>query len=262
MSASSLSNSGQPGRHARRRHPDAGAAGVAGLAQPVHVGLQRRHVGHRREEWIGRHMVPALEPDRQLADLLHAAAKHSAIFFSQPLLGHGASGDHRRGKAGRGPAAAARVTPAVLLQVAVVGMAGAEGLRDLTVVLAALVGVADQQADRCSGRVALVHARQDLDLVGFLALGDVAAGAGTAPVQVDLDVRLGQRQAGRAAVDHAADRRSMRFAEVGDGEQGAEGVSAHGFDYSRAVARCRAAGIATRSAALLPRRRASRGYRP
>ena len=69
------------------------------------------------------------------------------------------------------------IAQAVLLQVGVVGVARAEGLRDLAVVLAALVGVADQQADRRAGGLAFVDAREDLHPVRFLALGDVAAGA-------------------------------------------------------------------------------------
>ncbi len=109
-------------------------------------------------------------------------------------------------------------------------MAGAEGVEDVAVVLAALVGVADQQRDRRAGGQALVHAGQDLHRIGLVALRHVAAGAGAAPVQVGLDVGLGQRHAGRAAVDDAADGRAMAFAEVGDAEQFAEGAAGHGLE--------------------------------
>ena len=77
-----------------------------------------------------------------------------------------------------------------LWQVGVVGVAGAEGVEQVRVVLAALVGVADQQADRRAGGPAFEHAGQDLDLVGLVALRDVARGAGAAPVELGLDVGL------------------------------------------------------------------------
>ena len=51
---------------------------------------------------------------------------------------------------------------------------------------------------------------------------------GPAPVQVALDVGFGQRDAGRAAIHHAADRRPMAFAKGGDAEQMAECVVRHG----------------------------------
>src|SRR5690606_29548853 len=168
---------------------------------------------------------------RDLADLHHAAVKAGAEFLVQPLLGHGTRGHGGRGETGRRTPAAARITDAVFLPVGVVGVAGAEGARDLAVVLAALVGVADQQADRRAGGLALVHAAQDLHRVGLVALGDELAGAGAAAVQVALDVGLTERHAGRAAVDDAADGRAVGFAEVGDPEQGAEGVAAHATDY-------------------------------
>ncbi len=55
-------------------------------------------------------------------------------------------------------------------------------------------------------------------------------------VEVDLDVLDGQRNARRAAVDHAADRRPVAFAEAGETEQMAEGVERHGSSVPRACA--------------------------
>src|SRR3990167_8401728 len=124
-------------------------------------------------------------------------------------------------------AATARVADAELLPVGVVGMTRAEGLQDVAVVLAALVGVADQQGDRRAGGLALVHATEDFHRVGLVALGHELAGAGAAAVQIGLDVGLGQGHAGRATVDHAANGRAVGFTEVGDAKQGAEGVAAH-----------------------------------
>ena len=76
----------------------------------------------------------------------------------------------RRGFAGRGTPAAAIVAVAVFQVIGDVGMAGAEGLRDLSVILGPLVGVLDHQLDRRAGGAALEGARQDADLVGFAAL--------------------------------------------------------------------------------------------
>ncbi len=106
-------------------------------------------------------------------------------------------------------------------------MARAEGLDDVAVVLAALVGVADQQADGRAGGLALEHAGQDLDKVFFLALRDVARSAGLAAVEIGLDVLGRQRHARRAAVDDGTDGRAVRLAEGGDGKQQAQGIARH-----------------------------------
>src|SRR5437870_6068399 len=58
----------------------------------------------------------------------------------------------------------------------------------------------------------------------------MARGAGTASIELGLDVGLAQLHAGRAAVDHAADCGAMRLAEIGDAEEGAEGAAGHGGD--------------------------------
>ena len=208
----------QAHRHARGLHPDTRAARVPGLAQGVHVILILLHVGHGGEEGVAAHMVPALERDGQLAQLRHAGAEFGAVLLRQPLLGHGACRHRGRRQAGGRPAAAARVADAVLVPVGVVSMAGAEALGDVAVVLAALVGVADQQGNGGAGGLALVHAREDFHRIGLVALRDVAAGARAAPVQVGLDVSLGEGHAGRAAVNHAANGRAVGFTKVGDCE--------------------------------------------
>ena len=59
----------------------------------------------------------------------------------------------------------------------------------------------------------LEHSREDLDTVRFAPLRDVARRAGLAAVEIALDVGLGEREVGRTAIDDAADRRSVRFAE-------------------------------------------------
>ena len=68
------------------------------------------------------------------------------------------------------------------------------------------------------------HAGQNLDRIGLLPLARKARLAGAAAVEVVLDVLDGERQQRRAAVDHAADRDPVTFAEGRDPEHVAEGA--------------------------------------
>src|SRR4029077_8300024 len=63
--------------------------------------------------------------------------------------------------------------------------------------------------------------------ISLLALGGEARLSGTAAIEIALDVFTGQRQQRRAAVDHAADRDPMAFAEGRDPEHVAEGIEGH-----------------------------------
>ena len=229
MSASSLSNSGWPRPTGTPRATTSMRAPheSPALAQLVHAGFQRRHdLGVRREERVERDLRLVDERDRDVAQLAHPADEGGAAMRLEPLARHGAGGDHRRGQPGRRAPAAARIAHAVLAPVGVVGVARAEGVEDVPVVLAALVGVADQQRDRGAGGDAFVDAGQDLDRVRLVALRHVARGAGPAPVELDCWMSASHRaQAGRAAVDHAADRRAVRFAEIGHAKEFAEGAS-------------------------------------
>ena len=80
-----------------------------------------------------------------------------------------------------------------------------------------------------AGAVVLEHARQNLDRVGFLALGGEARLAGPALVEIGLDVVRRELDARRAAIDDAADGRPMAFAEGRHAEEMAEGVVRHGL---------------------------------
>jgi len=106
--------------------------------------------------------------------------------------------------------------------------------RDLAIVLGALVDVVDQHGDgRSRGdqhavlRLVGQHAGQDLHLVGLAALGDEARGAGAAAVELGLDVGRPEADAGRAAVDHAAERRAVALAPGGDAEEMTERIVRH-----------------------------------
>ena len=102
-----------------------------------------------------------------------------------------------------------------------------EHLLDLLVVVAALIGVADQQCDWRAGGLALEDPGEDLDLIGLLALRDVLRGARFASIQVCLQIGLAQCQTRWTAIDDAADGRTMAFAEAGDREQRAEDIAGH-----------------------------------
>ena len=99
-----------------------------------------------------------------------------------------------------------------------VSMPWAEGLQDVAVVLAPLVGVFDEQADGGAGGSAFVHARQNFDRIRLVALGDEFGGAGTAAIQIRLDVGFAQRHARWAAINYAANGRAVGFTEIGDCE--------------------------------------------
>ena len=71
----------QAHRHTTCHDTDARAAGVAGLAQRLDVGFQCRHILHRCEKRVARHMLPGLETNGQIADLRHAAPEQRAVLF-------------------------------------------------------------------------------------------------------------------------------------------------------------------------------------
>ena len=166
-------------------------------------------------------MIPALKGDFQFAQLRHARAKLRAVLLQQPFLGHGTSRHGGGRQPGRRAAATARVTNAVFVPVGVVGVARAKALRDVAVILAALVGVANEQGNGGACGLAFVHPRENFHGIGLVALRNVPAGAWAAAVQVDLDIGLGQRHARRAAINHAADGWTMGFTKIGDSEKGA-----------------------------------------
>ena len=72
--------------------------------------------------------------------------------------------------------------------------------------------VLDPQADRAAHRQAVAHAADDLGEVGLDLLALAAAVALLAPAQVLGDVVLGDRQAGRHALDDDEQALAVRFA--------------------------------------------------
>lgn len=214
--------------HVARFYGEARADGVEVFAHAVHVVFEfgdLRVVGG--EEGVAGDVFVALEGDFFLADLGYVGDDVDGKLLAQPFFCHCAGGDAGGSFAGGASAAAPVVADAVFVPVGVVGVAGAELAGDCTVVFAALVGVADEEGDGGAGGCAFKHAGEDFHLVGFAALGNVAAGAGFAAVEVGLDVGFAEGEAGRAAVDDAADARAVAFAEGGNGEELSEGVACH-----------------------------------
>ena len=115
-------------------------------------------------------------------------------------------------------------------------MTGAELVLDVPVVLGARVDILDLERDRRAGghllsaRLVGEDAGEDAHLVRLLALGGEARLAGLALVEIGLDVGDVELDAGRAAIDHAADRRPVAFAPGGDAEEMAETVVRHGLN--------------------------------
>ena len=213
----------QAGGNALRHHLDHRASrgtGLAYLGQVAFPRLRGRRVGAEERVVIHRVPVPTRPVDAMRADLHQRAA--DAHGLAQHLAGHTAGGDAHRRLARRRPAAAAIVADAVFQLVGQVGVAWSELCGDRRVVARALIDVVDLHGDRRAGGQSVEHARQDADLVRFLALRGEARLARAAAIQPRLDVGLGQSDARWAAVDHAADCRPMAFDPGGDAKQMAE----------------------------------------
>ncbi len=102
-----------------------------------------------------------------------------------------------------------------------------EPILDLLVIARALILVLDQESDRRARGPALEYAGQDADRVGLLALTGVLRRSGAAPLHVGLKIRLGEREAGRASVHDAPERRPVALAETRHREDSSERISRH-----------------------------------
>src|SRR3546814_9148459 len=85
------------------------------------------------------------------ADLFDATANLGAELLAQIFLRDRAGSNAHRGLARTRSAATAVIANAVLLHVGVIGVVRSEYLLDLLVVVAALIGIAYHQRDRCAG---------------------------------------------------------------------------------------------------------------
>ena len=92
-------------------------------------------------------------------------------------------------------------------------MSRTENVLNGAVVLRTLVGILNQQANAGPGGHALEYAGEDLHLVRLAALGGIARGSRTTAIEIVLEIGFGKRNAWRHAVNDAAQRQAMRFAE-------------------------------------------------
>ena len=150
------------------------------------------------------------------ADLNERAAH---LQIRHDLARDGACRNPHRRLARRLAAAATIIAQAIFDVVGIVGVAGPIFVFDVGIIFAALIDVVDHERNRrASGNLLAAHlvqkhAGQDFDRVRFLALRGETRLAGTAPVEIGLDVGLAQRNARRTTIDNAADGGSVALAE-------------------------------------------------
>jgi hypothetical protein len=163
--------------------------------------------------------------------LRHIAEDADAL-AGQQLLRHGPGRHAADGLTCTGTSTAAVVAEAELGVEGVVRMAGAVLVLDVAVVAAALVRVAEEQADGGAVGASLEDAAPDFGEVGFLPLGGEFRLPRHAPLQVGEEVVHAEFQPGGAAVDDAEVARPVADARGGDAEEFAEGIACHSADYT------------------------------
>src|SRR5580693_3759670 len=249
----------QPRRHAVGYDFDHRADRRAGFAHAVEIiGKERGLVRIGTEERIALDFGPvplgAIDPMRPH---LHQRAVHLHPGHDFPR--DGARRDPRRGLARRLPAAAAIIAQAVFDVVSVVGVTGPILVLDIGIILRALIDIVDDERDRRSGRHLLAarfideYAGQDSYRVRLLALGGETRLARPALIEIGLDVGLAQRNARRAAVDHAADRRPVALAEGRHPKHMAERIERHRVRLRAPMTRIDAEWLGTLRAGLVAR---------
>ena len=218
----------QTGRHAACHHGHARANRFTFLAQRIHVLLHLRH--HRRvraKEGIVIDLVPIKIYRLQRAELGQVAAHLDAATAGQVFLGDAARGHAHCGFTRGGTPATAVIPNTVLLLVGIVGVPRAEKILDVTIILGTLVLVVNDQANRGSRGNTFEGTGKDLHRVILAPLRGMPRLAGFTPVEVVLQIFLGQRQPRRTAVDDTANGAAVAFAERGHYERFAEAVSRH-----------------------------------
>ena len=197
------------------------------------IGLEKHRglgVGAEKRIFFNRVPIPIGARDGMWAYLHEGAAdQYGRDDFSRDRTRRHAHGGFPRGRA----AAAAIIPDSIFAVIGKVGVARPVGVLDRGVIFGALIGVLDQQRDRRSGRQLAFgffiakDAGKDFDKIGLLPRCRKARGAGTPPIEEDLDVSFFERDQGRAAIDDAADRNPMAFAESCHPEEMAKGIVRH-----------------------------------
>ena len=160
---------------------------IALLAQRIHVVFQACYLaGIRPEKWILLHRLPGKVFRSMFSQCRQISPHMDAVPLIEVFFGNG-PGSNTHGCLPRGRATTpAIITDAVFVDVCVVSMPRPKLTGNIRVILGALVRVMDNQSYGCARGHTLEHARQDLYLVQFPALGGVTRLARTPAIQVRL----------------------------------------------------------------------------
>jgi hypothetical protein len=160
------------------------------------------------------------------ADLLDVA-EYAHADCGQQFLGDRCCRNAAQRLARARPPAAAVVAETILGVEREVRVARPVLVLDLRVILAALVLVAEEDADGRAIGLALKHAGPDLRHIFFLSLRHQLGLAWPASAKVRAKIIHGERQSRRAAIDDAQVTRPMADASRGHAEQFTKGVAGH-----------------------------------
>ena len=174
----------------------------------------------------------------------HLDERAAHVHARHDLACDGACRHAHRGLARRLPPSSAIIAQAVFDVVGEVGVARPVLVLDVGIILGALIDIIDDERNWRPGRHLRAarfvdeDARQDAHRIRLLALRGEARLARPALVEPGLDIGFRERNARRAAVDHAADRRPVALAEGRDPEKVAEGVERHVKLFGFGAPRC------------------------
>ncbi|CNU74083.1 Uncharacterised protein [Salmonella enterica subsp. enterica serovar Bovismorbificans] len=181
----------KPCRHAARHHRHFRADGVTLFFQRAHQFVQRvKFVRIGAKERIKLNLTPVFNLQRNVAHLGQAAADFDAELFRQVFLGDRPCRYAHRGFTRGRTSTATVIAQAVFLLIGVIRVSRTKNIFNRAVVLRALIGVFNQQANAGAGRHAIKHAGENFYLIRFAALGSIARGAGAASVEIVLQIGL------------------------------------------------------------------------
>ena len=219
----------QTGRDPARDAAHAAADGVGLASDLLDQGLHRfRRDRIRAPDGVGIHRLGADGRGVDVGDdVAHLVDPGDDLDPSEDLAGDGARGDTGCGFPRGGATASLPVPQAVAGVVGVVGVAGPVQILEGFVGPGVGVLVADQETDRGPRGDPLEDTAQNLDGVGFLALGGDAGLAWASPTQLMLHRGVVQLQTWRTAFHHRSQAAPMGLAEGGDAEETTEGAPRH-----------------------------------
>ena len=171
-------------------------------------------------------------------DLFDVGQDFDAEPFAQNFLRNRAGGDAADRFARAGAAAALPVANAVFGEISEIRVRRAEFRLHFGIGFGPGVLVFDPQTNRRAERFAAKRAGKNLHRVGFLARRNNFGLSGPAPVQIGLNVRLGEPEARRAAVHDHTHATAVGFAPRRDAEQLPEGACHAGIMLKKRFGQC------------------------